>query len=101
MGVSELWTLLKSEGTTTSWSGRDGAHADVVKEVENTAIAIDLSTWILQATSQPNLVEVFQDPECRALIVTFNRVRSAVPDRAKTAVFTIAQTMRTARSLTE
>lgn len=74
MGVSELWSLLKAEGVTTSWSGRTGGHAAVVQEVENTAIAIDLSTWILQATSQPNLVEVFQDPECRALIVTFNRV---------------------------
>ena len=79
MGVSELWSLLKSEGITTSWPGRDGLHAQIVREVENTAIAIDLSTWILQATSQPNLVEVFQDPECRALIVTFNRVCSAVP----------------------
>ena len=74
MGVSELWTLLKLEGVTTACSGRDGNHSAVVQEVEDTAIAIDLSTWILQATSQPNLVEVFQDPECRALIVTFNRV---------------------------
>lgn len=77
MGVSELWSLLKAEGATVAWSGSNGGHAAIVQEVENIAVAIDLSTWIIQATLQPNLVEVFQDSECRALIVTFNRASPA------------------------
>lgn len=75
MGVSELWSLLKSVGVTKFWSGGEGTHAIIVTEVEGKSIAIDLSAWIVQATCQPNLVEVFSDPGSQALIVTFNRVR--------------------------
>ena len=74
MGVSELWPLLKAVGVTHVWSGAEGTHAHVMEEVENKAIALDLSAWIVQATCQPNLAEVFSDPACQALIVSFNRV---------------------------
>lgn len=79
MGVSDLWQLLKSEGVTVSWSSKTGTHPLIVDDVEATAIAVDLSTWVLQATSQPNLVEVYNDPECRAVIVAFNRVSLQAP----------------------
>ncbi len=42
MGVSELWPLLKAVGITQVWSGLEGTHAQVVKEVDNKSIAIDL-----------------------------------------------------------
>lgn len=74
MGVSELWPLLKAVGITQVWSGLEGFHAQVVKEVDNKSIAIDLSAWIVQATCQPNLAEAFSDPASQALIVSFNRV---------------------------
>ncbi len=74
MGVSELWPLLKVVGITQVWSGLEGTHAQVVKEVDNKSIAIDLSAWIVQATCQPNLAEAFSDPASQALIVSFNRV---------------------------
>ena len=75
MGVSELWSLLKAEGSVQHWSGREGAHASIVSAVEGKAVAIDLSAWIVQATCQPNLAEAFGDPENQAVMVSFNRVR--------------------------
>ena len=74
MGVSELWSLLKGVGVTQLWSAAEGTHDLLVKEVEGKTVAIDLSAWIVQATCQPNLAEVFSDPDSQALIVTFNRV---------------------------
>lgn len=76
MGVSELWTLLKGEGVAQLWSASEGTHAHLVEEVEGKTVAIDLSAWIIQAACQPNLAEVFSDPDSQALIVTFNRVSS-------------------------
>ena len=84
MGVSELWQLLKSEGVTSNWSWKTGTHPLIVDEVEATSIAVDLSTWILQATSQPSLVEVYNDPECRAVIVALNRVSLQAPQHQNT-----------------
>ena len=78
MGVSELWPLLKAVGVTHMWSGGEGTHAHVMEEVQNKAIALDLSAWIVQATCQPNLAEVFSGPACQALVVSFNRVSHTV-----------------------
>ena len=77
MGVSELWSLLKSVGNVLSISASEGAHATVVQEVQGRAVAVDLSGWVVQATCQPDLAQAFNDHGIQALSVSFNRVSTA------------------------
>lgn len=44
MGVNGLWKLLKAEGLVTNCGGEE-----LAKHVEDKTIAIDISTWLLQA----------------------------------------------------
>lgn len=74
MGVSQLWSLLKSLGNVQSISASDGAHTTIVQEVQGRAVAVDLSGWVVQATCQPDLAQAFNDPDSQALSVSFNRV---------------------------
>lgn len=74
MGVSELWSLLKSVGNVQHLSGSEGKHTAIVQEVQARAIAVDLSAWVVQAICQPDLAQAFNDPDNQALSVSFNRV---------------------------
>ena len=74
MGVSELWSLLKSVGNVQSISASEGAHTTIVQELQGRAVAVDLSGWVVQATCQPDLAQAFNDPDSQALSVSFNRV---------------------------
>ena len=44
MGVNGLWKLLRSESLISSCAGED-----LAKHVEGKTIAIDISSWLLQA----------------------------------------------------
>lgn len=50
MGVAALWQLLRSE-ELVEWyrGGITEEHAALVAAVDGQAVAIDLSTWIMQA----------------------------------------------------
>lgn len=74
MGVSELWSLLKSVGNVQYLSASEGTHGAVVQEVQARAVAVDLSAWVVQAMCQPDLAQAFNDPDSQALSVSFNRV---------------------------
>ena len=74
MGVSELWSLLKSIGNVQSISASEGSHAEIVQNVEARAVAIDLSAWVVQAMCQPDLAQAFGHADDQALTVSFNRV---------------------------
>jgi len=52
----------------------EGDHAAVVAEVENKVVAVDLSVWLVQAQTQPALVENFSSPQAAVLKVVFDRV---------------------------
>ncbi|KAL3141843.1 hypothetical protein ABBQ32_004509 [Trebouxia sp. C0010 RCD-2024] len=73
MGVSDLWSLLKSVGNVQYLSASEGTHTAVVQEVQARAVAVDLSAWVVQAICQPELAQAFNDPDSQALSVSFNR----------------------------
>lgn len=43
-------------------------------QVENKVVAVDLSAWLMQAQSQPALLEHYDSPYARAAKVVFDRV---------------------------
>ncbi|KAK9866620.1 hypothetical protein WJX84_011606 [Apatococcus fuscideae] len=76
MGFKEIWNLLRSEGWLTELAGVDD-HLQIAKEVEGKVIAVDLSFWVVQASTQPALQEVFRNsPSEACLKVVFERVNN-------------------------
>jgi hypothetical protein len=45
-------------------------------QVENKVVAVDLSAWLMQAQSQPALLEHYDSPYARVAKVVFDRVSS-------------------------
>ena len=55
MGVSELWSLLRSEGMVREWNSEtDGQRAQkvVAEKLEGKVVAVDISSWTCQAFLQ-------------------------------------------------
>lgn len=76
MGVSGLWQVLEEQGAVTTLGiNQPGGHAAVARLVDGQAVAVDLSQWLYQATSQPALAGLYEVPEARCLKVVFDRVR--------------------------
>ncbi|KAK9818436.1 hypothetical protein WJX72_012549 [[Myrmecia] bisecta] len=73
MGVSHLWQLLREEGLVATWKGNEGQHTAIAPEIDGQAVAVDLSLWLMQASSQPDLIANFPNPEERCLKVAFER----------------------------
>jgi hypothetical protein len=75
MGVANLWKALEKGGAVTRLDGaQPGDHALILQELENTAVAVDLSAWLVQAITQPALVGVLDSPHACVLKVVFDRV---------------------------
>lgn len=75
MGVQNLWKALSKGGAVESLEGNQpGHHARIVQAVENKVVAVDLSAWLMQAQSQPALLEHYDSPYARAVKVVFDRV---------------------------
>jgi hypothetical protein len=76
MGVVQLWNVLQGEGLVESLSGSvPEEHRRLVDEVDGKVLAVDLSVWIMQATAQTALFELFT-PEEAAIKVCLERVSS-------------------------
>lgn len=101
MGVNNLWKALGSAVQTLEGHNA-GQHAEIVDavsrqqsntcllwwvlsvrwlmlvplQVENKVVAVDLSAWLMQAQSQPALLEHYDSPYARAAKVVFDRVSS-------------------------
>lgn len=52
----------------------EGSQADVAAEVEGKVIAVDLSVWLVQATTQTALYEAYGSPHAACLKIVFDRV---------------------------
>ncbi|BDA47624.1 probable flap endonuclease GEN-like 1 at N-terminal half [Coccomyxa sp. Obi] len=77
MGVSELWSLLRSEGMVREWNCEtDGQKAQkvVAEKLEGKVVAVDISLWTCQALTQGALKEVFESDEQRVVKVAFDRI---------------------------
>lgn len=77
MGVSELWSLLRSEGMIREWNCEtDGQKVQkvVAEKLEGKVVAVDISLWTCQAFTQGVLKEVFESDEQRVVKVAFDRV---------------------------
>ena len=48
---------------------------EILNKVDGKAIAIDVTIWMVEAMTQPNLREVFHSDLARVLKVCFDRVR--------------------------
>eukprot|EP00798_Chlamydomonas_sp_ICE-L_P018300 gene18300-24760_t len=72
MGVGHLWSVLQGMGAVSELLGQTH-HEQVVDEVDGKVIAVDLSTWVMEAFHQTNLRDAFQDPLAQALKMTFER----------------------------
>ncbi|PRW33965.1 flap endonuclease GEN-like protein 1 [Chlorella sorokiniana] len=73
MGVNALWQLLRAEGLVEHYAGAAPAdHAAIVEAVDGAAIAVDLSTWIMQADQQQALLPHFSKEE-RCMKIAFER----------------------------
>ncbi|KAF6255043.1 PIN domain-like protein [Scenedesmus sp. NREL 46B-D3] len=72
MGVNNLWKALGSAVQTLEGHNA-GQHAEIVDAVENKVVAVDLSAWLMQAQSQPALLEHYDSPYARAAKVVFDR----------------------------
>ena len=75
MGVQQLWANLRQAGVVQELSSADKEDLQIVEALDSTAVAVDASIWVVQATLQPNLTEFFRSPTARALKVCFDRVR--------------------------
>ncbi|KAK9836481.1 hypothetical protein WJX74_001392 [Apatococcus lobatus] len=76
MGFKEIWNLLRSDGRLVELVGVED-HSQIAKEVEGKVIAVDLSFWVVQASTQPALQEVFRNsPSEACLKVVFERVNN-------------------------
>lgn len=76
MGVLNLWKALERGGAVEELVGSQaGQHAQIVEALENKVVAVDLSAWLMQAQSQPALLEHLDSPYARAVKVVFDRVR--------------------------
>jgi hypothetical protein len=74
MGVAHLWQSLGHSGAVEAFSGATPqGHARLLGEVQGSAVAVDLSTWIMQAATQPALQEHYATPTARALSVVLSR----------------------------
>lgn len=77
MGVTHLWRSLEKGGAVSRLDGaQPDQHEQLAAEVEGKVVAVDLSAWIMQAQTQPALLENYASPHARALKVVFDRVRS-------------------------
>ncbi|CAL8471936.1 g11478 [Coccomyxa elongata] len=77
MGVSELWSLLRSEGMIREWNCEtDGQKVQkvVAEKLEGKVVAVDISLWTCQAFTQGVLKEVFESDEQRVVKVAFDRI---------------------------
>lgn len=75
MGIASLWKLLTEEGVVRKLSGSDPSqHHTLLSELDGTAIAVDLSAWIMQADQQLALLPHFGRTE-RCMKVALERVR--------------------------
>jgi hypothetical protein len=74
MGVKHLWKALERGGTVETFDGADPAqHAAIMDELEGAAVAVDLSAWLVQATTQPALMEAYHSEYACVLKVVFER----------------------------
>lgn len=77
MGVSELWSLLRSEAMVREWNCEtNGQKAQKVlaEKLEGKVVAVDISLWTCQAFTQGVLKEVLESDEQRVVKVAFDRV---------------------------
>jgi hypothetical protein len=52
MGVSGLWDILKAQGAVKCKVGsQPGEYGAICKELEGKVVAVDLSPWLMQASS--------------------------------------------------
>ncbi|RMZ56870.1 hypothetical protein APUTEX25_002959 [Auxenochlorella protothecoides] len=73
MGIASLWKLLTEEGVVRKLSGSDPSqHHTLLSELDGTAIAVDLSAWIMQADQQLALLPHFGRTE-RCMKVALER----------------------------
>lgn len=75
MGVTNLWRSLEHGGAVWRLDGSTPAqHEALTAELEGKVLAVDLSVWIMQAQTQPALLENYHSPHARALKIVFDRV---------------------------
>ncbi|KAL4425232.1 hypothetical protein ABPG75_009248 [Micractinium tetrahymenae] len=73
MGITALWQLLRAEEVVEWYRGGIAEeHAALLAAVDGQAVAIDLSTWIMQADQQTALTPHFSREE-RCMKVAFER----------------------------
>ena len=75
MGVYKLWDDLRQAGAVVDLAGKE-CEREIAQTVDGLTIAVDVSIWMVQASMQPNLAEVFESPLARVLKVCFDRVSS-------------------------
>ena len=73
MGIYRLWADLREAGLVVDLAGKD-CEREIAQCVDGLTIAVDVSIWMVQASMQPNLAEVFASPLARVLKVCFDRV---------------------------
>eukprot|EP00879_Flechtneria_rotunda_P023086 GHRR01024405.1.p1 GENE.GHRR01024405.1~~GHRR01024405.1.p1 ORF type:complete len:135 (+),score=39.50 GHRR01024405.1:865-1269(+) len=74
MGVNNLWkSLVKGNAVRTLEGSVAGQLQQILQEVENRVIAVDLSAWLMQAQTQPALLEHYSSDYARAVKVVFDR----------------------------
>eukprot|EP00884_Botryococcus_braunii_P004061 jgi/Botrbrau1/13656/Bobra.0292s0006.1 len=73
MGVNTLWKWFSSNGMLEDYKG-DEANAKVVSSLQDAVLAVDLSGWILQASKQHTLMEMYSLQLLQCLPVLFGRV---------------------------
>ncbi len=77
MGVGTLWKQLAKAGAVHSLDGAvPEQHERICAALENRVVAIDLSAWLVQAQTQPALLEHYENAYARATKVVFERVRA-------------------------
>lgn len=72
--MQNLWKALGPAVEALDGS-QPGQHDRIVEAVENKVVAVDLSAWLMQAQTQPALLEQFDSDYARACKVVFERVR--------------------------
>lgn len=76
MGNPQLWRYLKDQGALKSVKGGErNCQLKMLQELEDKLVAVDLSCWLMQASTNCELAKTFHSPASRSARVLFDRVR--------------------------
>lgn len=83
MGNPQLWKYLSQQGAVKKVKGEDcNGHNRMIRELEDKMVAVDLSCWLMQASTNSELAKTINSPASRCAKVVFDKVGGGIANVA-------------------